>query len=71
MARPDAIRVEGTVVDVMPRGVCRVELPNGHRLIALGAQRAGIKSLTVGQQVNLDVSPADLSKGRVVTERKH
>ena len=70
MARPDALRVEGRVVAVIARGVCRVELANGHQLVAWGAARLGAPEPGPGEQLILEVSPCDLSKGRVV-ERKH
>jgi translation initiation factor IF-1 len=71
MARPDAIRVQGTVVEVRPDGVCRVELANGHRVVAWGAARAGAHRLAPGSRLTLEMSPCDLSKGRVVAEKSN
>jgi translation initiation factor IF-1 len=68
MARTDAIRVEGVVVEVLPNKTCRVELANGHRLLAFGAGRArsAFASLGPGDKVNLELSPYDLSAGRII-----
>ena len=68
MSREDAIKVEGTVVEVFPNTTCRVELSNGHRVLAhlssplrRGADRAGL-----GERVALEISPFDLSRGCIV-----
>lgn len=70
MARTRTIKVEGVVVQALPNGTCKVKLANGHQLIAWGAQRAGLTGLVPGQKVLLEVSPYDLSHGRLVTEVK-
>ena len=66
----DAIKVEGVVVEVLPNGTCRVELANGHRLLAFvaGKARLGFARLAPGQKVRLEMSPYDLSEGRIVVE---
>lgn len=69
MAR-EALRAEAVVVEVRPDGVCRVTLANGHRMVAWGAARAGRGRLAPGDRVTLEISPCDLSKGRVVVDRE-
>ena len=63
--REDAIRVEGSVVEVLPNHLFRVELPNGHRFIAhtSGRIRMNFVRLVVGDKVTVEMSPYDLSKG--------
>lgn len=63
--RTDAIRVEGTVVEVLPNHLFRVELPNGHRFIAhaSGRTRLNFVRLVLGDKVTVEMSPYDLSKG--------
>jgi translation initiation factor IF-1 len=65
---PDAINVEGVIVDVAGRGLFRAELKNGHRILAYGTRRDREKLavLKPGDRVNLDMSPFDMSKGRIV-----
>ena len=62
----DRIRLEGKIVEMMPgTKVCRVELANGHRMLGFVT---GKKTNTgaIGDQVVLEVSPFDFSKGRIV-----
>ena len=70
MARADAIEVEGIVVEALPNRTYRVELANGHRLLAFVAGRAKLRHarFAPGQKVRLELSPYDLSEGRIVTE---
>ena len=65
MRREDAIRVEGTVVEVLPNNLFRVELTNGHRFIAhtSGKMRLNFIRLLLGDKVTVEMSPYDLSKG--------
>ena len=67
MARDDAIRVEGTVVEVLPNTMFRVELPNKHRVLAhiSGKMRLHFIRLLPGDKVTVEMSPYDLSKGRI------
>ncbi|MCS7338028.1 MAG: translation initiation factor IF-1 [Verrucomicrobiae bacterium] len=53
-------------MQTLPNGTCKVELPNGHQLIGWGAARAGLTELAPGKKVLLEVSPFDLSHGRLV-----
>ncbi len=70
MAREGAIEVEGAVVEVLPNRMYRVELANGHRLLAFvsGKARMSFARLVCGDKVRLELSPYDLSKGRIVLE---
>jgi translation initiation factor IF-1 len=68
MPKEDAIEVEGTVIEPLPNAMFRVELPNGHKVLAhiSGKMRMHyIKSLP-GDKVILELSPYDLSRGRIV-----
>ena len=65
MPGEEAITVEGTVVEVLPRTLFRVEMPNGHRILAhtSGKMRMNFVKLNVGDKVTVQMSPYDLSKG--------
>ena len=70
MARTDGIKVEGSVVEVLPNKTYRVELSNGHRVVTFvsGKARLNFPRLTPGEKVMLEMSPYDLSEGRIVVE---
>jgi len=70
VAGENAIQVEGVVVEVLPNLTYRVELSNGHRLLGFvaGKARLSSKRLAPGDRVNLELSPFDLSEGRIVVE---
>ena len=72
MAREGAIEVEGVVVEVLPNRMYRVELANGHRLLAFvaGKARLSFARLAPGDKVRLEMSPYDLSEGRIIVETK-
>ncbi len=65
MARKDAITVEGRVVEALPHLLFRVELANGHRLLAhvSARSRRRAEGIVAGEVVSVEVSPFDLSKG--------
>jgi translation initiation factor IF-1 len=65
MARKDAITVEGRVVETLPHLLFRVELANGHRLLAhvAGRSRQRAEGIAAGDVVSVEVLPFDLSKG--------
>lgn len=67
MSREGAIKVEGIVVEVLPNSLFRVALPNGHRILAhiSGRMRLNLVRIAVGEKVNLEMSPYDLSKGSI------
>jgi len=68
MPREGAIEAEGAIVDVLPNRTYRVQLANGHRLLAFvaGKARLGFARLALGEKVRLELSPYDLSVGRIV-----
>ena len=72
MARDGAIKVEGAVVEALPNSMYRVELANGHRLVAFvpGKARLSFARLAPGDRVQLELSPYDLSAGRIIIEAK-
>jgi translation initiation factor IF-1 len=78
MARKDAIEVEGTVVELLPNTMFRVELANDHRVLAhiSGKMRLHFIRILPGDKVMLEVSPYDLSKGanylspKMITRRR-
>ena len=71
MAREGAIEIEGAIVEVLPNRMYRVELTNGHRLLAYmtGKARLSFAHLAVGDKVWLEMSPYDLSEGRIIVEK--
>lgn len=72
MARKDSITVEGKVVELLPNTMFRVELPNGHRLLAhiSGKMRLNFIRILPGDNVVVEMSPYDLSKGRITFRRR-
>ncbi len=67
MPKDDAIEVNGTVVKVLPATMYRVKLENGHEVLAhiSGKMRKHFIRITAGDSVTLDISPYDLTKGRI------
>jgi translation initiation factor IF-1 len=63
----DAIEVEGKIVTVLPGTMFRVELPNGHQVLAhiSGKLRKNFIKITVGDMVKMEMSPYDLNKARI------
>lgn len=72
MPRADAIEVEGAVVEKLPRAMYRVELANGHRVLAhlKSRARANAPEFAPGEKVMLEMSPFDLSTGRIICNEK-
>ncbi|MEI6083329.1 MAG: translation initiation factor IF-1 [Verrucomicrobiota bacterium] len=72
MAKEEAITVEGTVVELLPNTMFRVELPNKHRVLAhiSGKMRLHFIRLLPGDKVTIEMSPYDLSKGRITFRQK-
>jgi translation initiation factor IF-1 len=64
----DVIRVEGKVTEALPNAVFRVELENGHKVLAhvSGRMRMHFIRILPGDQVTVELSPYDLTKGRIV-----
>ena len=72
MARKDAIEVEGTVVELLPNTMFRVELANGHRVLAhiSGKMRKHFIRILPGDRVLVELSPYDLNRGRITYRYK-
>ena len=72
MVGKDAFQVEGRVIEALPNGTYRAELKNGHRLTAFMAGRAkkNFAGLNSGDKVKLQLTPYDLSVGRILVETK-
>lgn len=68
MAKEEAIRLEGVVREALPNARFRVELDNGHTVLAhvSGRMRTRFIKIVTGDRVSLEVSPYDLTKGRIV-----
>ncbi len=67
MAKKEVIEVEGTVVESLPNAMFRVELPNGHKVLAhiSGKIRMHYIKILPGDRVLIELSPYDLSRGRI------
>ena len=67
MPKNDAIEVRGTVEEALPSATFRVKLENGHEMIAhlSGKMRMNRIRLGVGDEVRVELTPYDLSKGRI------
>ena len=72
MAKEEAIEVEGTVLEPLPNAMFRVELENGHRILAhiSGKMRMHFIKILPGDKVRLELSPYDLSRGRIIYRAK-
>ena len=72
MSKADVIEVEGTVVEAMPNSMFQVELANGHRLLAhiSGKLRMNFIRILPGDKVTVEMSPYDLTKGRITWRSK-
>jgi translation initiation factor IF-1 len=72
MAGKSAFKVEGIVIEALPNRTYRVELVNGHKVVAFVAGKAkqSFVALAPGDKVKLQMSPYDLSDGRIVVEMK-
>lgn len=67
MAKKEAIEVEGTVVESLPSAMFRVELANGHKVLAHISGRMRVHYIRVlpGDRVFVELSPYDLTRGRI------
>ena len=67
MAKEDVIEVEGTVVEALPNTNFKVELENGHQILAhiSGKLRMNYIKILPGDKVKVELSPYDLTKGRI------
>lgn len=72
MAKEEAIEVEGRVIEPLPNAMFRVELENGHRVLAhiSGKMRMHFIKILPGDKVTVELSPYDLTRGRIVYRTK-
>jgi len=68
MPKKDAIRLQATVVEVLPNAMFRVELENSHRILAhvSGKMRMHFIRILLGDKVTVEMSPYDLNRGRII-----
>ena len=72
MAKDDVLEVEGTVVETLPNAMFKVELENGHQVLAhiSGKLRMNFIKNLPGDKVTMEMSPYDLSRGRITWRSK-
>ncbi|KMT21216.1 translation initiation factor IF-1 [Clostridium cylindrosporum] len=72
MAKDDVIELQGTVLESLPNATFQVELENGHKIVAhiSGKLRMNFIRILPGDKVTVNVSPYDLSRGRIVWRAK-
>lgn len=70
--KEEAIELQGTVTDVLPSAMFRVNLENGHRVLATtaGKMRRFRIRILAGDRVTVEVSPYDLTRGRITFRHK-
>ncbi|OGS69723.1 MAG: translation initiation factor IF-1, partial [Firmicutes bacterium RBG_13_65_8] len=68
MPKSDVVEVEGKVIEPLPNAMFRVELDNGHRVLAHVSGRIRLNFIRIlpGDRVLLELSPYDLTRGRIV-----
>lgn len=71
MGKQDSIRVDATVVDSLPNAMFKVKLENGHEVLAhvSGRMRMNFIRILPGDTVTVELSPYDLSRGRIVMRK--
>ena len=72
MSKADVIEVEGKVTEALPNATFKVELQNGHEILAhiSGKLRMNFIRILPGDKVTVEISPYDLSKGRITWRSK-
>lgn len=72
MSKDDVIEVEGTVIEPLPNAMFKVELANGHQVLAhvSGKIRMNFIRILPGDRVTIELSPYDLTRGRIVYRYK-
>ncbi len=73
MSKDDVIEMDGKVVDALPNAVFQVELANGHRIMAhiSGKMRMNFIRIYPGDRVKIELSPYDLTRGRITWRSKN
>ena len=72
MAKEDSIEVDGRVIETLPDAMFRVELENGHKVLAhiSGKMRMHFIKILPGDKVTVELSPYDLTRGRITYRSK-
>lgn len=72
MAKKEVIQVEGTIQEALPNAMFRVELQNGHKVLAhiSGKMRMHFIQILPGDKVTVELSPYDFSRGRITYRAK-
>jgi len=72
MAKKEVIQVEGTILEALPNAMFRVALENGHKVLAhiSGKMRMHFIQILPGDKVTVELSPYDLSRGRIIFRTK-
>lgn len=72
MSKEDMLEVEGTVLEALPNAMFQVELENGHKILAhiSGKLRVHFIRILPGDKVTVEISPYDLTKGRITWRAK-
>ncbi len=72
MSKEDVLEVEGTVLEALPNAMFQVELENGHKVLAhiSGKLRMHFIRILPGDKVTVEISPYDLTKGRITWRSK-
>ncbi len=72
MAKDDVIEVEGKIIEALPNAMFQVELENGHKVLAhiSGKLRMNFIRILPGDKVTLELSPYDLTRGRITWRAK-
>lgn len=73
MSKDDVIEMEGKVVEALPNAMFQVELPNGHQIMAhiSGKMRMNFIRIYPGDKVTIELSPYDLTRGRITWRSKN
>jgi translation initiation factor IF-1 len=73
MPKEEAIQVEGTIIEPLPNAMFRVELDNGHKVLAhiSGKMRMHFIKILPGDRVTVELSPYDLTRGRITFRSKN
>ena len=73
MSKDDVIEMEGQVIEALPNAMFQVELPNGHRIMAhiSGKMRMNFIRIYPGDKVTIELSPYDLTRGRITWRSKN
>ncbi len=73
MPKEEAIQVEGIIVEPLPNAMFRVELDNGHKVLAhiSGKMRMHFIKILPGDRVTIELSPYDLTRGRITFRSKN